>query len=180
MNSTYILIGIYNLVFLAVAYKSINDHLALEHLRRQIETQSTLDAALKVDSWSNVFKNELIVQLVLGCLVVGLVFYGVSSVNSTLQDSVITKGYVAGKRYLVSVLDYYTGSDTTPPSTPSQGVPVEIPHVLTPLIETPIIQESVRLNYTPHTLSYEDQGLENVIVEEMSTVANHLTQLGLW
>ena len=174
----YILITfLYNILFLAIAYKGLENHFSLEYLKREIESQARIDTVLKMDTATNAVNYEIIGKIILGCIVIGLVCYGINTANSTFHESIFVKGYVVGNRYLVSILDYYTGADVTI-STPSDGVPLEVPTVIT-LVESPVSQETIPRNYTPHVLT-PDESLESTIIEEMSTVGNYLTQLGLW
>lgn len=172
-----IIILLYNILFLAIAYKGLDNHLSLEHFKRQAESDR-LEATQKMESAINGVDYNLVGKLILGCILVGLVFYGINTVNSTFQDSVLVKGYLAGNKYLVSMLDYYTGEEVKAAAPLDQSVNIEIPTVIT-LPESVVSQETIIEGYIPHVMSPE-QLLENTGIQEMSTVGDHLTQLGLW
>ena len=175
----------YNLLFLAIAYKSIENELALQYLRREGER---LQAAQEVQYVLTGLNYELVCKIILGCIIVGLVCYGVNSVNSTFQDSILVKGYHVGNKYLVSILDYCTGVHITPTGVDITPTCVDMtPTVFSDQsqnIEVPTLVNHIGHDttigaYTPHVIT-PDQGLEFTNIQDMSSVGDHLTQLGLW
>lgn len=171
---------IYNLLFLAIAYKSIENYLSLQYLRREAER---LEAAQQVEYVLTGLNYELVGKIILGCIIVGLVCYGVNSVNSTFQDSILVKGYHVGNKYLVSILDYCTGADISPTGLDRTPTPTVFPdqnqNIEAPTLVTHIGRDTTIGAYTPHVIT-PDQGLEFTNIQDMSSVGDHLTQLGLW
>ena len=175
-----LIILFYNIIFLAISYKGLENYLLLEHLKREAEADK-LEARQRMESAIIGIDYNLVGKIILGCIVVGLVFYGVNAANSTFQDSILVKGYLAGNRYLVSILDHYTGGEVKATTPPDQSVSLEVPSV--PIVITlpePIVsQETIIDRYIPHIITPE-QNLEYTGIQEMSTVGDHLTQLVLW
>ena len=172
-----LIILIYNVLFLAIAYKSIENYLSLQYLRREAER---LEAAQQAQSVLTGLNYELVAKIILGFIIVGFICYGLNSVNSTFQDSILVKGYLVSNKYLVSILDYCTGTDIRP--TPVDITPTHVDintNIEVPPLVNDIGRDTTIRAYTPHVIT-PDQGLEFTNIQDMSSVGDHLTQLGLW
>lgn len=146
-----LIILFYNIIFLAISYKGLENYLLLEHLKREAEADK-LEARQRMESAIIGIDYNLVGKIILGCIVIGLVFYGVNAANSTFQDSILVKGYLAGNRYLVSILDHYTGGEVKATTPPDQSVSLEVPSV--PIVITlpePIVsQETIIDRYSSY------------------------------
>ena len=120
----FLVISIYNLVIIFLIYKGFEDKYAFELMKLEGLVSHKVIEQEKAQAANSLIELN-VVQVVVGCILIGAVMYGLFSVNSAFQGNFLVKAYTMGNGYLVSLLS----DDTSQGCNAETNIPPIVPEI---------------------------------------------------